>query len=302
MARKIHEFFGFPARESTGESRFFRKNELCPFVDGKCIKKIQLDNERRICGVCSLKPPTSEAVVTCPQRMYAEDYKILHEVANMAFGKPLDLMSGSKVGESSPNGEIVAVFGKGFGKELRLPKRGGAGSYFVDWILARIDKEGNLAEFTALEVQTIDTTGNYREEFRSLLNESAFSGNSTANPNWENVNKRILPQIIYKGHVLRAERKCTKGLFFICPTPVFRRIKDRLGGDLLEIHPQPGSLTFLHYSIRKEIDPGTGKFPLVREGSFTTTIDQVALAFSAPKNLPPAGAYESAIQSALKKG
>jgi len=300
MPRKIHEFFGFPALQFPPESRIMRENELCPFVDGKCVKKIQLDNERRICGVCSLKPSTSEAVVTCPQRMYAEDYKILHEVADLAFGRPLDLMSGSKVKESGHDEEMVAVFGKGFGKELRLPKRGGSGSYFVDWILARIDKEGELAEFTALEVQTIDTTGNYREEFRALRERTEFTGKSTANPNWENVNKRIIPQIIYKGHVLRAERKCTKGLFFICPTPVFKRIKDRLGGDLLEIHPQPGSLTFLHYSIGEKIDPKTGQFPLVREGSFTTTIDQVALAFSAPKNLPPAGAYESAIQRALK--
>ena len=300
MARKIHEFFGFPALESTPESRIIRENELCPFVEGKCIKKIQLDDERRICGVCSLKPPTSDPVVTCPQRMYAENYKILHEVADLAFGRPLDLMSSSKVMESSYDNDIVAVFGKGFGKELRLPKRGGTGSYFVDWILARIDKNGELAEFTALEVQTIDTTGNYREEFRSLLEGSAFSGKSTANPNWENVNKRILPQIIYKGHVLRAERKCTKGLFFICPTPVFERIRDRLGGDLQEIHPQPGSLTFLHYSIGQEVDSETGKLPLVNEGSFTTTIDQVALAFSAPRNLPPAGAYEFAIQKALK--
>jgi len=300
MARKIHEFFGFPALESSPESRIIRENELCPFVEGKCMKKIQLGNERRICGVCSLKPTTSDPVVTCPQRMYAENYKILHEVADLAFGRPLDLISGSRVMESSHEEEVVAVFGKGFGKELRLPKRGGSGSYFVDWILARIDKSGDLAEFTALEVQTIDTTGNYRDEFKSLLDGSEFKGKSTANPNWENVNKRILPQIIYKGHVLRAERKCTKGLFFICPTPVFKRIRDRLGGDLQEIHPQPGSLTFLHYSIGEEVDPETEKLPLINEGSFTTTIDQVALAFSAPRNLPPAGSYEKAIQSALR--
>jgi len=299
MARKIHEYFGFPAGHSTPEAEIYRTGELCPFVDGKCIKKIQLDSNRRICGVCSLKPTQSEAVVTCPQRMYAENHKILREVAEIAFGKSLPLMSGTTVMESGCEDEVLAVFGKGFGKELRLPNRGHGGSYFVDWILARIDRGNNLAEFTALEVQTIDTTGNYRDEFRSLLDGTEFTGRSTANPNWENVNKRILPQIIYKGHVLRAERKCTNGLFFVCPTPVYRRIRDRLGGDLQEIHPQPGALTFLHYSIGNEIDPATGSFPLIKEGSFTTTIDQVALAFSAPKNLPPAGSYESAIRRAL---
>ncbi len=299
MARKIHEFFGFPAESGGPDARFYRKDELCPFVDGKCIKRIQLDSERRICGVCSIKPPTSDPVVTCPQRMYAENYKILREVSEMAFGVSLELRSGDLVMESSHDDDVVAVFGKRFGRELRLPTRGHSGSYFVDWILARIDGNNDLVEFTALEVQTIDTTGNYRDEFRSLSEGSEFAGRSTANPNWENVNKRILPQIIYKGHVLRSERKCRNGLFFVCPTPVYRRIRERLGGDLQEFHPHPGALTFLHYSLGSTVDDSTGSYPLVREGAFTTTIDQVALAFSAPKNLPPAGAYEKAIQTAL---
>ena len=43
---------------------------------------------------------------------------------------------------------------------------------------------------------------------------------SNAGMNWENVNKRILPQLIYKGHVLRREELCRKGLFFVCPKHV----------------------------------------------------------------------------------
>ena len=76
-----------------------------------------------------------------------------------------------------------------------------------------------------------------------------MQGNSTAGLNWENVNKRILPQIIYKGHVLRREPLCQKGLFFICPTPVYNKIAERLGGNLTEIHQQAGSVTIMRYDI-----------------------------------------------------
>lgn len=50
-----------------------------------------------------------------------------------------------------------------------MPQRAGTGSYFVDWVLARLDGNGELTEFTAIEVQTIDTTGNYREARSALL-------------------------------------------------------------------------------------------------------------------------------------
>jgi len=39
--------------------------------------------------------------------------------------------------------------------------------------------------------------------------------------------------------------------------------------------------------------------PLELGGQTTTTIDQVALAFTAPSNLPPAQAYEQAIIAEL---
>lgn len=109
-------------------------------------------------------------------------------------------------------GGSIAVFGHGWGGELRLPQRAGTGSYFVDWVLARLDENGELAEFTAIEVQTIDTTGNYREARTALLeNRSVIS--DTVGLNWENVSKRIIPQLIYKGQVLQREDLCRTGLF-----------------------------------------------------------------------------------------
>jgi hypothetical protein len=196
--------------------------------------------------------------------------------------------------------ECIAVFGKGWGKELRLPSRGRSGSYFVDWVLAHMGEDGKLVDFVAVEVQSIDTTGNYRSERDSYLKEIVFPGSSSAGFNWENVNKRILPQIIYKGHVLRQEPLCVRGLFFICPTPVYNKISERLGGGLRTYPMQPGSLTIMWYDISSEAEEGKLR-DLVKIGQFTTTIDQVALAFTAPSNLPPSLVYEKAIRAELER-
>ena len=194
----------------------------------------------------------------------------------------------------------MAVFGKGWGKELRLPTRGKSGGYFVDWVLAHVSTQGELIDFVAVEVQSIDTTGNYRQERETYLRNKPFPGKSPAGFNWENVNKRILPQIIYKGHVLRQEPLCQKGLFFVCPTPVYKKISERLGGALRPYPIQPGSLTIMWYDIGEPVPAGSQR-PLVSGGQLTTTIDQVALAFTSPSNLPPAQVYENAIRASLER-
>ena len=61
-----------------------------------------------------------------------------------------------------------------------------------------------------------------------------------------------------------------------------------------------GALTFSWYNVGPEVPEGHIR-KLIPEGQFTTTIDQVALAFTAPANLPPAGVYQDAIQSELEK-
>jgi hypothetical protein len=208
------------------------------------------------------------------------------------------LISGHESARARHDGNNVAVFGKRWGKELRLPQRGHRGGYFVDWIMALLDPEGKLREFVAVEIQSIDTTGNYREERESYLKNQRFRGTSRAGLNWENVSKRILPQLIYKGHVLRREPLCRQGMFFVSPAAVYDRILQRLGGRLLQYARQPGSLTFRWYGLGKMQEHGARR-PLEAEGEFTTTIDQIAVAFTSPTNLPPEGVYETAIREEL---
>ena len=295
MASRIVEFFGYNPEDASSAATAARQNLECSFLGGRCAKTL---SDGLISGACTLKPKNSEPVICCPLRLYAKNYEILRDVARIAFGGSLPLVPANAIADEA--GEYIAVFGKGWGKELRLPNRGKSGGYFVDWVLAHLSAQREFLSFVAVEVQSIDTTGNYRKERAAYLEGAPFSGSSTAGFNWENVNKRILPQLIYKGHVLRQEPLCQKGLFFVCPTPVYEKISERLGGSLRPYSLQPGSLTIMWYNMGPPVLAGEQR-SLVSAGRLTTTTDQVALAFTSPSNLPPAQVYEIAIRASLEQ-
>ncbi len=295
MALRIVELFGYSPLDQSPAAILPRHSFDCPFLGSRCTKQLR---DGTISGVCTVKLASSGSIICCPNRLYAESYAILSHIAQSAFGEGTKLIPGQEVQRVKHDGRYVAVFGKKWGKELRLPQRAGRGGYFVDWILALLDQAGHLQEFVAVEVQTIDTTGNYRAEREAYMGGRDFPGFSKAGVNWENVSKRILPQLIYKGHVLRQERLCTKGMFFVCPTPVYQHIHERLGGTMLPYDFDRGTLTFSWYDLGPEAAPGEVR-ALVPGGQFTTTIDQIAHAFTAPANLPLAGVYRQAIEAEL---
>ncbi len=298
MASRIIEFFGYSPTDQSNLAKEARHLRHCPFIGATCLKTL---SDKTISGACTLQPKGGGSVICCPYRLYADQYKVIRDVAHKAFGENCDLYPGHQAASrpAIAGRHRIAVFGKRWGKELRLPNRGRSGGYFVDWVLARLDDKNHLAEFIAVEVQSIDTTGNYREERAAYLSGEAFGAWSTAGFNWENVNKRILPQLIYKGHVLRRERLCKSGLFFICPTPVYMKIRERLGGNLLDYMLQSGALTLMWYDIGKPVPDGQLR-ELILEDAFTTTVDQVALAFTSPSNLPDANVYETALKAELE--
>ncbi|MDT0164485.1 NotI family restriction endonuclease [Actinotalea sp. AC32] len=299
MAGTLWEFFGYRATDQSPAALQAAGSAQCPFLSDTCTKVLR---DGTIAGACTIKPVTSEAVICCPIRLYADDYKILKDVAEKAFGPGHALEPGrSAVATAKQSGKpTVAVFGKRWGGELRLPQRSGKGGYFVDWILAKIDANGDLEEFVAIEVQTIDTTGNYRNGITALLKNRAIVS-TTAGLNWENVSKRILPQLIYKGQVLQRESLCKKGLFFVCPTPVYERIMERLGGEkgLIRYTMQPASITFMAYGhdLSGGVQPGH-TVPLRLEVDHTTTVYKMQERFNNVE-LPRENVYRDAIMTAL---
>lgn len=299
MSGYISEFFGYKAEDASTIALNTANSQICPFLGSPCTKVLSRDH--LISGVCSVRQKTegSPSVICCPIRIYAEDYKMLHLISRQAFGRDFGLYAGrAAVERARAEGGSIAVFGHGWGGELRLPQRAGTGSYFVDWVLARLDENGELAEFTAIEVQTIDTTGNYREARTALLeNRSVIS--DTVGLNWENVSKRIIPQLIYKGQVLQREDLCRTGLFFVCPKAVYDRVLNRLGGrERIPTFPtQPASIHFVAYDYTEPSRDGSiTQLGIVEE--HCTTVYKVQEAFSS-MNLPEGNVYRDAIRKSL---
>lgn len=172
MSGYISEFFGYRAEDSSDTALQNTSKQVCPFLSSYCTKALGDRTNRTLSGVCAVRQVTSGSpnVICCPNRIYAENYKMLSTIARKAFVADYNLYSGRlAVSKAKEENGAVAVFGHGWGGELPLPKRQGRGSYYVDWILARLDGTGELIEFTAIEVQTIDTTGTYQNARRALL-------------------------------------------------------------------------------------------------------------------------------------
>jgi len=305
MALRITEFFGFAPLDP--EAYPFVAELSCPFVQHPCIKP------RR--GACSFQQSSGEPVIACPNRLYAQN-TVLSEIAEQAFGAGVVLTSAEVRAELSMSasfcGNEIAVFGKYWGRELSIPQPRNeegeeAGGFYIDYVLARLDSLGRVSDFTAVEIQTIDTTGNYGEQSEAFFRRAQFTdargitpGWSKSGLNWANVSKRILPQLIYKGYVLRRERLCSKGLFFVCPSTVLSKVRARLGTKMLEYPIAAGTITFQAYDLGPRPHSG-GHRPLVKGDTFTTTVEQVAYAFVSPVNLPQMGVYERAIVAALAR-
>lgn len=299
MAGFISEFFGYKAEDASSPALEAAARKICPFLGKQCTKVLK---DRTISGVCAIrqKSKASPDVICCPNRIYAEGYKMLKTIAFKAFGTHLGLYAGrAAIAKAQEENGAIAVFGHGWGGELRLPQRQGSGSYFVDWVLARLDKEGNLVEFTAIEVQTIDTTGSYGNARAAIASNRALVAD-TVGLNWENVSKRIIPQIIYKGQILQREELCRTGLFFVCPYPVYNRVIARLGGveKIMSFPMQPASINFVAYDYVSPCSPKghIAKLDIVAEHS--TTVYKVQEAFSA-MNLPHGNIYRDAIRRSL---
>lgn len=302
MSTEVFEFFGRPAVDTSEHAVELAEARHCPIIGHQCEKRLGRDNS--ISGVCSLKPKTSGPVICCPIRLYGDGYRVLQDVSDLAFKPGLDLVPGKEARERAISSGIpvVGVFGKRWGGELPLPRKKGGGSYYVDWILALVDETGTLQEFTAVEVQTIDTTGNYRDGIDALRASRAIVGN-VSGFNWENVNKRIIPQIIYKSQVLQRETKANAGLFFVCPDRVLDKIVERVGGiEALPNYPiKAGTVTFLGYDYSdSDVHPGefVEALPLERKRTITTSIERFQVAFNNVA-LSKEDAYASAIERVL---
>ena len=255
-------------------------------------------------GTCTVKQPKGEEVIVCPDRLYAEGFRILRDVVSRAFSEDMKVIGPSQIIATNGEENRIVAFGKRWGKEIRVPQpgevaEGRRGFSSADWVLARITTSGDLVEFVPVEVQSMDTSGSYQGVWYDMYGLMLPDGCEPESPgiNWENVNKRILPQLLTKGNVFRREKLCAKGMFFVCPTPVYKALIGRLGAKLSQFPMQNGAITFRHYSLSAAL-PGQSR-PLNFGGEFTTTIENLRDAFNSTLNLPEMGAVARKVQLEL---
>lgn len=300
--KDISELFGYPARDRSPDVIRHRRRRLCPFIQSKCTK---LDHRGDSTGVCSVYNPKEDAeTIICPNRLYFNNYQVIHEVIKDAFGPEFRLIRPESLGAVAHDGRQVVALGHNFGKEVRVPlpvsrSRSRRGSFYTDWVLAQITADRDLGYYVGVEVQSIDITGNYRSAQADYMKGIKRPRPSGHGLNWENVNKRILPQLIFKGRVLQRERKSERGLYFVVPEPMYERILQRLGGSVEEYPPGRGSVTFFRYAMLRTAEPGKVR-GVERVGITRTNVESLAARFSGGRDLPPAGEFERYIRDALR--
>lgn len=87
MSGYISEFFGYRAEDSSVTALDNTSKQVCPFLSSYCTKALGDKTNRTLSGVCAIRQVSegSPAVICCPNRIYADNYKMLNTIAQKAF-------------------------------------------------------------------------------------------------------------------------------------------------------------------------------------------------------------------------
>lgn len=186
----LAEVFGFPITNSSAPAKAAVQNRLCPFNNKvpNCTK----DKAKDPLGVCSLFEG-DEATIICPVR-FRENWLLATDAASFFFPKGSKWTSLTEV-------KLLDKYKKSAGN--------------IDLVLVSYDEAGKILDFGSVEIQGVYISGNLTLPFKN------FTANPDANRtmDWEgqplypradylsSSRKRLAPQLIYKGGILKAWQK-----------------------------------------------------------------------------------------------
>ncbi len=185
----LAEVFGFPITNHSDLANRYRDHRLCPFNNRvpNCTK----DKANDPLGVCSIYDDQN-ATITCPIR-FRENWLIAEHAADFFFPK------GSKWTSLT---------------EVRLNDRNGRSAGNIDVVLVAYDERGRILDFGSLEVQAVYISGNIRRPFEKFMNDLTVTDlDWTQEKNYprpdylSSSRKRLAPQMIFKGGILKAWKK-----------------------------------------------------------------------------------------------
>lgn len=186
----LAEVFGFPTGNMSPEAEHYRQNRLCPFNNRvpSCTKASITEP----LGVCSVNEG-KDLTITCPIR-FRQNWTVAKDAAHFFF---------------PPGTRWTAL------TEVRLYDKDGQSAGNIDIVLAALDREGRITDFGALEVQAVYISGNVRRPFEYYMQDPPNRYNmhwrrekNYPRPDYlSSSRKRLAPQLVYKGGILRSWQK-----------------------------------------------------------------------------------------------
>ncbi len=188
LQNPLAEVFGFPTVNDTKDAQRYRRERLCPFNNKvpNCTK----DKANNPLGVCSILHD-GNAIITCPVR-FREGWIIAEDAARFFFPKGTNWTSLT---------------------EIKLLDAGTQTAGNIDYVIVSYDEKGGLTDFAALEVQAVYISGNSRNPFEDYIKKPSKNftwrnGLNYPKPDFlSSSRKRLLPQMLYKGGILKTWKK-----------------------------------------------------------------------------------------------
>lgn len=231
MQNPLAEVFGYPIANNSTEAKRYRKLRLCPFNNKvpSCTK----DKANDPLGVCSIFDDNSIAI-TCPIR-FREHWLIAENAASFFFLK---------------NTKWTSL------TEVRMNDKHGRSAGNIDLVLVSYDKTGKILDFGALEVQAVYISGNIRKPFEYFMRHpgKAKTFDWNGQPNYPNADylsssrKRLAPQLIYKGGILKTWGKKTAVALH---SNFFKTLPD-----LPEVSPEKADIAWMIYDLKENKSSG----------------------------------------------
>lgn len=289
----IIEIFGYSPDDTTEECRTLWNIGACPFLNLPCHKSNH--DKSVIYGTCSVTTPYGNCVI-CPNRLYFDNFAVLKAVAKDAFGGDVPFYNyGDFIKNRTKCQPCIVALGMNSGKEVKIGR-----TMSMDWVLAKVN-EGELIEYTGVEVQSIDITGNYRDNWYAYKNiESATKiPPSEHGLNWANVHKRLIPQIIRKSLIYAHSSYVKNGLYFIVPDIVYKKFEEIIGDDIPLIDDKASDVITVHtYRLGPAVSHGKIR-ELQIERCLRFNMKEFANRFISGPNLPHPSELDDAVKNIL---
>jgi len=242
----LAEVFGFPFNDLSEEACRFRKNRLCPF--GNKVPNCTKDKASNPLGVCSIWSG-KDTVITCPIS-FRQDWIMAEHSAEFFFSSEYRWTTLT---------------------EVRLVDRNRKSAGNIDVVLVSYDDRGRVVDFGALEVQAVYISGNIRNPFEYYMRNPSNNINMdwSKRPNYprpdylSSSRKRLAPQLIYKGGILKTWSKkiavaLNKGFYDTLPS-------------LKAVPKADADIAWLIYDLK--VNEVTKRYNLVKENTIYTKFE-----------------------------